>query len=242
MSLKRGTSSWYEKYWGPAPIDKIQLAKVSFFGGGSAWVHVETLAVWYKLNLIFEKFNYSIQKKDTGGFNPRKIAGTSRWSCHAYGVAIDFNWQSNPRLAKGSPMVSNMPTEMIDEIRNLKLPNGQQLVRWGGDYSWPDPMHFEVFVTPTELSNLGQLQKVAASDRITKKKEHLLSKGDKGLNVKFLQSLLLKWDAGCLPKFGADSDFGGETEEAVKAFQSDLNLEPTGSIDFMTAIALSKFN
>ena len=92
-----------------------------------------------------------------------------------------------------------------------------------------------------EYVNLGQVSPEPASDKIVKNKEHLLSKGDNGLNVKFLQSLLLKWDAACLPKFGADSDFGGETEEAVKSFQSDQKLEPTGSIDFMTAIALSKY-
>ena len=91
-----------------------------------------------------------------------------------------------------------------------------------------------------KYTNLGQVITEVPSDKI-EKKEHLLSKGDKGLNVKFLQQLLLKWEADCLPKFGADSDFGGETDEAVKSFQSAHSLEPTGSIDFMTAIALSKF-
>ena len=67
-----------------------------------------------------------------------------------------------------------------------------------------------------------------------------MSKGDKGLNVKFLQTLLLKWNADCLPKYGADSDFGGETYEAIKEFQIQNALEATGSIDFMTVIALSK--
>ena len=91
-----------------------------------------------------------------------------------------------------------------------------------------------------KYSNLGQTVQAVSSDKIVKK-EHLLSKGDNGLNVKFLQSLLLKWDANCLPKFGADSDFGGETEEAVKKFQSDKNLDSSGSIDFMTAVALSVY-
>ena len=90
-----------------------------------------------------------------------------------------------------------------------------------------------------KYTNLGQVIPEVPSDKI-KRKEHLLSKGDNGLNVLFLQELLLKWDAGCLPKFGADSDFGGETEEAIKAFQSDNKLNPSGSIDFMTAVALSK--
>ena len=92
-----------------------------------------------------------------------------------------------------------------------------------------------------KYTNLGQVEPEPVSDKIVKKEEHLLNKGDKGLNVKFLQNLLLSWDSGCLPKFGADSDFGGETTEAVKGFQSSQGLNPSGSIDFMTAIALSKY-
>ena len=91
-----------------------------------------------------------------------------------------------------------------------------------------------------KYSNLGQEEAEPVNDKIVKK-EHLLNKGDNGLNVKFLQNILLSWDSGCLPKFGADSDFGGETLEAVKGFQSSQGLQPSGSIDFMTAIALSKY-
>jgi len=91
-----------------------------------------------------------------------------------------------------------------------------------------------------KYTNLGQVSTTPLDDNIAVEKEQLLSKGDKGLNVKFLQTLLLKWNADCLPKYGADSDFGGETYEAIKEFQIENALEATGSIDFMTVIALSK--
>lgn len=42
-----------------------------------------------------------------------------------------------------------------------------------------------------------------------------LKKGSKGERVGQLQSLLLKIDKNLLPKFGADKDFGSETESAV---------------------------
>tara|TARA_R110000796_G_scaffold170121_4_gene286986 strand:+ start:151 stop:897 length:747 start_codon:yes stop_codon:yes gene_type:complete len=92
-----------------------------------------------------------------------------------------------------------------------------------------------------KYTNLGQVDSKLVNDKIVRKEEHLLNKGDNGLNVKFLQNILLSWDSGCLPKFGADSDFGGETLEAIKSFQSSQGLQPSGSIDFMTAIALSKY-
>lgn len=54
-----------------------------------------------------------------------------------------------------------------------------------------------------------------------------LKKGDKGAAVKTLQENLLKLGYQ-LPKFGADSDFGNETETAVKQFQKNNNLTIDG--------------
>jgi hypothetical protein len=42
-----------------------------------------------------------------------------------------------------------------------------------------------------------------------------IKKGDKGNNVRNLQLLLLKYDNKILPKYGADSDFGTETQNAL---------------------------
>lgn len=58
-----------------------------------------------------------------------------------------------------------------------------------------------------------------------------LKKGSKGDNVRMVQQLLLKIDKTLLPKFGADGDFGSETESAVQKVlnkktvdgQNDLN-------------------
>ncbi len=61
-----------------------------------------------------------------------------------------------------------------------------------------------------------------------------LSKGDYGTAVTAMQKLLLKWDPACLPKCGADGDFGGETERAVKDFQNTHDLPITGVYDKKT--------
>ena len=65
-----------------------------------------------------------------------------------------------------------------------------------------------------------------------------LRKGDTGAAVKAMQGLLLRWDTRCLPKYGADGDFGGETEAAVKAFQSAAGLPVSGVYDTVTTTAL----
>lgn len=63
--------------------------------------------------------------------------------------------------------------------------------------------------------------------------EIMLQKGDKGLSVTYWQKSLLK--AGYkLPTFGADSDYGAETEFATKTFQATAGLSATGIVDTNT--------
>ena len=66
-----------------------------------------------------------------------------------------------------------------------------------------------------------------------------LSRGDHGSAVKAMQEALLTWDATCLPKYGADGDFGGETEAALRAFQASEGLPVTGMYDEATRKALT---
>ncbi len=48
------------------------------------------------------------------------------------------------------------------------------------------------------------------------KDSYPLKKGSKGSNVKAIQELMMKIDSTLLPKFGADGDFGTETEAAAQ--------------------------
>lgn len=57
-----------------------------------------------------------------------------------------------------------------------------------------------------------------------------LKKGDSGAAVKELQNDLLKIDASCLPGYGADGDFGSETDTAVRNFQKKYGLEVDGIV------------
>ena len=44
---------------------------------------------------------YGPDQNQTGGYNPRNIAGTNVVSQHASGRAIDVNWNDNPRGRQG---------------------------------------------------------------------------------------------------------------------------------------------
>ena len=71
------------------------------------------------------------------------------------------------------------------------------------------------------------------------KKIEGLRRGDMGDDVRAMQRALLLWNPECLPKYGADGDFGGETEDALKAFQRSADLPETGVYDAATKKALT---
>ena len=64
--------------------------------------------------------------------------------------------------------------------------------------------------------------------------------GDVGSAVEAMQRALLLWDDKCLPRYGADGDFGSETEKAVKAFQTAKGLPASGVYDQATRAALAE--
>ena len=66
----------------------------------------------------------------------------------------------------------------------------------------------------------------------------VLSNGDKSDEVKEMQELLLKWNSKALPKYKADGDFGSETDEWVRAFQKEKELEVDGVVGKNTWAAL----
>ncbi len=132
--------------WAPA-CDSGGMETISF-GDAGARVTVDrlTVPIWRAVEAIFAKYRYTIRRSDTGAYNCRQITGGSGYSLHAYGIAVDVNWQSNPY---GPNLVTNMPAGAIREIEALNV-NGQPVVRWGGRYSGnKDAMHFEVIVPPT---------------------------------------------------------------------------------------------
>ena len=74
-------------------------------------------------------------------------------------------------------------------------------------------------------------------DGIASAEEHIFALGERtlqngctGADVKEMQEALLKLDYP-LPKYGADGDYGTETQTAVSAFQADNGLEATGIFD-----------
>ena len=97
----------------------------------------------------------SMTANNTSGFNCRFVAGTSTWSNHASGLAIDINPLLNPWVTRRGvfpPEAELFATRPLDVAGVIN--EGDRIVElfaeigwsWGGDWSQPDYQHFEFIV------------------------------------------------------------------------------------------------
>ena len=98
----------------------------------------------------------SMAADNTSGYNCRRVAGTQRWSRHAFGDAVDINPRENPYVTDGGVQppsgrrfaeVSRAPGA---EVAPGVIRRGGVVARaferigwsWGGTWSQPDYQHF----------------------------------------------------------------------------------------------------
>jgi hypothetical protein len=142
------TTTQLRNWWAPACTGP--WATVNLYGEGRVTVRVEILAAVAALNACLKAHNYPTRRADTGGYNCRKITGGTGYSLHAFAIAVDLNWTSNPY---GPRLVTDMPPAMVADIKAIRTRNGRQVWRWGGDYAGSkDAMHFEVCCSPADLA------------------------------------------------------------------------------------------
>lgn len=133
--------------WAPACTGPFAL--VELHGEGRISIRANTVDAWKALDACLVAHDYKTRRADTGAYNCRRITGGTGYSLHAYGIAADLNWQSNPY---GPRLVTDMPRPMVDAILRIRTRNGQQVFRWGGDYRTnKDAMHFEIVCDQRDL-------------------------------------------------------------------------------------------
>jgi D-alanyl-D-alanine carboxypeptidase len=95
----------------------------------------------------------SMEDNNTSAFNCRTVPGTSRWSPHAYGRAIDINTLLNPCLYASGYFEPENAAAYLDRSRTDPgvLHHGDPAERvftdrnwqWAGDWTIADYQHFE---------------------------------------------------------------------------------------------------
>lgn len=144
--------------------------------GWNTPVNPETVAAWKALEQALVASGYQAHRAWV--FVPRKIAGTSSPSLHAYGLAIDID-HSKPtcnvnrrtpdkrlvRFAKAATKNercedvvkdktdTSFTEDQVSAVEAIQTIDGHQVFTWGGRWSTTkDTMHFQINVTPQELA------------------------------------------------------------------------------------------
>ena len=147
-----------------APACTPPFARYTLHGGGVVTVDVLVVDALKALNAVLIDWDYRTRRADTGAYNCRPITGGTNYSLHAYGIAVDLNWSTNPY---GRTLVTDMAIGMIEAIEGIRTAGGVQVWRWGGRYSNnKDAMHFEVVASPAELARGIQSQTTTNTERL----------------------------------------------------------------------------
>lgn len=186
---------------------------------------------------------YEIRSGVTGGYNCRQISGSSSWSNHAWGLAVDINWDRNPM---GSELVTDMPDWMPALWESFGF-------RWGGRYNnRPDAMHFEFMGTPGQAKAYADKTGNAPASLVPKEvvtqvkgvPNPTLRRGSRGKRTKGLQRNLGRMHEALSSRISdpgpVDGIFGSMTETSLKDLQRELlKVTPDGIYGLQTAKALA---
>lgn len=86
------------------------------------------------------------------GWHVKNIEGSTAVSNHASATAVDFNAPNNPM---GVPTRQSMSAGQIEQCHQLER-ESDGVLRWGGDFSRPDPMHWEIVGTRVQVAALAR--------------------------------------------------------------------------------------
>ena len=163
------------------------------------------------------------------GFNCAKVATACETDCSALvRVCCAYAGVMLPNIR-----TTNEPKALLDsgafvELTGAKYTDSQDYLRRGDILCTKTQGHTVVVLSS---GNKAEVAPVVQG----------ISRGDHGSAVSAMQEALLKWNPKCLPKWGADGDFGSETEKAVRAFQEAAGLPVTGVYDETTRKALTNW-
>ena len=93
----------------------------------------------------------SMAHDNTSAFNCRVVAGTDRWSRHAYGDAIDINPRENPYVSgshvsppEGAPYADRSDKRKGMIFRNDVVTNSfERIIGWEWGGLWPNPTDYQ---------------------------------------------------------------------------------------------------
>ena len=163
----------------------------------------------------------------------RKLIGKVAYDCSSItDLYLGKDRSANGWLASCSEKgaISTMP----DIVGLIVHKDGHMGIHVGGCYA-VEARGIDYGIVKTKIdgrpwTSWGKL----ADLEYTEEGDTMLKQGDKGLAVTYWQKALMKRDPAALPQWGADSDFGGETEMWTNRFKAAVGLPQDGIVDAIT--------
>lgn len=141
------SSSYLRSVWGGRC--RGPWARVGLYGGARIYVRPATVEAVKAMSAVLARYGYRAYASQTGAYACRRIGGSSQWSLHSYGIAVDINWLVNPY----GGYRRHIPNHVARALTNIRTNNGRRVWSWGGDWSGTkDWMHFQIDCRPSDLA------------------------------------------------------------------------------------------
>lgn len=196
------------------------VAGVKFPGGVKAG-DVSTV-----LRYVAEQFHAHVEPLRDGwcwGYAYRDIRGSTGLSNHSAACAIDVNAPNHPLGKRGT-----FNAAQVARIRLIVQACGG-VVAWGGEWSRPDEMHFEIVGSAAAVAAVAdRIRRTGGTDPTPAPTPTggNLQRGSTGDRVKTLQRVLNAWYPNL--RLVTDGIFGPATEKAVRDMQARAGLAVDG--------------
>lgn len=162
------------------------------------------------------------------GFNCKRVTTNCECDCSSLvRVCCAYAGIILPDIRTTTEPAALLASGAFTELTGAKYTDQQDYLRRG-----------DILCTRTQGHTVVVLSNGSKAEAVVAPVEGL-RRGDYGTAVTAMQEAILKWCPECLPRYGADGDFGSETEAAVKAFQDAMRLPVTGVYDEATRAALT---
>lgn len=147
--MRKLTQTQKRYAWSPR-CNRGALRQYSF-GAGVAILRPEVFPALVLLSRILRGNGRAPRSHDTWSYACRKIAGTNLWSMHAYGIAVDVRATD---YLLGVHVGDSALLNAATEVERLTTPDGWRVWEWGGRWSRPDGMHWEIAAPPASIKLL----------------------------------------------------------------------------------------
>ena len=147
------SSTQIRSWWAAWECDIDRYVKAPFPGVDrtwALWVADASAPVWAAVGEIMATTPYLFRESAGGTYNCRPISGTDDMSIHAYALALDLNPSENPHR---KPLTHDYPDEFIRRMEGIEA-SGSPALQWGGRWSNPDAMHWQINVAPEDCGDV----------------------------------------------------------------------------------------